>query len=57
MPNDYTIQQMLADIMAVVQENAPYIIAAAILLACVNFIINWFMHSLGFITKDTFGRR
>lgn len=48
---DYTTAQLMSDVMATVQDNAPPIIAVAIFLACVNFVIGWFMHSLSVIAK------
>lgn len=48
---DYTTAQMMSDIMATVQDNAPPIIMAAIFIAVVNFVIGWFMHSLSILAK------
>jgi hypothetical protein len=46
MPEEYTTEQMLADILAVVQDNADMIVPAALLIAAVNFVIGWFMDVL-----------
>lgn len=54
MPDDYSTMQLMADIMAVIQDNAPVIVGVACLLAAVNFIVGWFMHSLTFITDKPF---
>jgi len=56
MPEDYPVSQMMADIMAVIQDNMPYIIPVALLIATVAFVIRWFMYSVN-IADWTFGNR
>lgn len=48
---DYTTAQLMADVIATVQDNAPPIVMVALLLAAVNFVIGWFMHSLENLAK------
>jgi len=56
MPPDYPVEQMMMDIMAVVQDNMPYIVPAAIFSAVVAFTMQWFFHSVDIATW-TFGRK
>jgi len=56
MPEDYPVEQLMADIMAVIQENMVYIVPAAILIASVAFIVRWFMYAID-VGDWTFGRR
>jgi len=56
MPPDYPVEQMMADVMAVIQDNMPYIVPVAILVGVVAFIIAWFNDSIDF-AGWTFGRR
>lgn len=56
MPEDYPVSQMMADIMAVVQDNMPYIVPAAIFIASIAFIIRWFMYAIN-LGDWTFGKR
>lgn len=56
MPEDYPVGQLMADIMAVVQDNMPYIVPAAIFAGVVAFTMQWFIHSVD-IASWTFGRR
>lgn len=51
MDPDYTQAMLMSDIMAVVQENAPVIIYAAILIGVINFVIGWFMSGIIMIAK------
>lgn len=55
-PN-YTTAQMISDIMATIQDNAPPIVASAIVLATANFIIAWFLYSLSLLTRESFRGR
>ena len=56
MPVDYPVEQMMADIMAVIQDNMVYIVPSAILIAAVAFVIRWFMYSIN-LGDWTFGNR
>lgn len=56
MPPDYPVEQMMADIMAVIQDNMPYIVPCAILVAVVAFIVRWFMYAIN-LGDWTFGSR
>lgn len=56
MPEDYTQAMLMHDIMAVVTENAPVIIYAAIFVGVVNFVISWFMYSVFSMTRESFKR-
>lgn len=56
MPEDYPVSQLMADIMAVLQDNLPYVIPAAILCAVVAFILQWFFYAVD-VGGWTFGRR
>lgn len=56
MPEDYPVSQMMSDIMAVIQDNMPYIIPTALLVATVAFVIRWFMYAVN-IGDWTFGNR
>lgn len=55
MPIDYPVAQMMADIIAVIQDNMPYIVPAAILAGTVAFVIAWFNDAID-IAGKTFGR-
>jgi len=55
-PPDYPVEQMIADIMAVIQDNMPYIMPAAIICAVAGLIIRWFMYAIN-IGDWTFGNR
>jgi len=55
MPGDYTVAEMIADIIAVIQENMLYVVPAAILISAVAFVVAWFMDSID-IAGKTFGR-
>jgi len=46
MPVDYPVEQMNADIMAVIQDNMVYIVPAAIIIGSVAFIVRWFMYAI-----------
>ena len=54
MPQDYTQAMLMADVMAVVKENMPVIVAVAIFLGVVNFIIGWFMYSINALNRESF---
>lgn len=56
MPTDYPVEQMMSDIMAVIGDNMPYIVPAALLVAAVAFVVRWFMYSIN-IGDWTFGNR
>lgn len=56
MPDDYTTSQMMADIMAVVQDNVPVIIQVAVVVAVVALVLRWFMYAVN-IGDWTFGGR
>jgi len=55
MPEDYPVSQMIADIMAVVQDNMVYVVPAALLIGSIAFVIAWFTDSIDLAGK-TFGR-
>lgn len=55
MPPDYPAAQMMMDIMAVIQDNMPYIVPAALLVASVAFVVAWFSDAID-IAGKTFGR-
>lgn len=56
MPTDYPPSQLMADMMAVIVDNMPYIIPAAILTAVVALVIRWFMYAID-VGSWTFGNR
>lgn len=56
MPDEYTVQMLLADMMLTIKDAMIYIIPAAILAATVAFVIRWFMHAVN-IGDWTFGGR
>jgi len=56
MPVDYPIEQLIADMMAVITDAMLYIVPAAILAGCVAFVVRWFMYSIDF-GSWTFGNR
>lgn len=56
MPVEYPVEQMMSDIMAVIADNMPYIVPAALLVAAVAFVVRWFMYSVN-IGDWTFGGR
>jgi len=56
MPPEYPVEQMMADIMAVIGDNMPYIVPCAILVGVVAFVVRWFMYAIN-IGDWTFGGR
>jgi len=42
----YDTPQLIADITSLVEANAPKIVAIAIIMAVLNFIILWFFRAL-----------
>jgi len=56
MPEQYPISQLLAEMMAVVQDAMPYLIPAAIISASIALMIRWFMYAIN-IGDWTFGGR
>lgn len=56
MPDDYPVEQLMADIMAVVQDSMVYIVPAAILIAGISLMIRWFMYAIN-IGDWVFGNR
>lgn len=56
MPEDYPIEQLLADMMSVIQDSMTYIVPAAIIAGSVAFIVRWFMYSID-VGSWTFGNR
>lgn len=56
MPVEYPVSQLLADMMAVIQDGMVYIVPAAILAGCVAFVVRWFMYSIN-LGDWTFGSR
>lgn len=56
MPIDYPVEQMMADIMAVLQDSFVYIVPVACLAASVALVIRWFMYAIN-IGDWTFGSR
>ena len=56
MPVDYPVEQLMADIMDVIQDNMVYIVPSAILIAAAAFIVRWFMYAIN-IGEWTFGKR
>lgn len=56
MPTDYPVSQMMADIMAVVQDNMVYIVPAACLTAAIALVIRWFFYAIN-VGEWTFGHR
>lgn len=57
MPPDYPFSQLMADIMAVISDNSPQIVAVALLVGVINFIVGWFMDAVFSLTRESFGRR
>lgn len=55
MPVDYSVAQMMSDIMNVIKDNMPYIVPAAIFVSAIGFVVAWFMDSLD-IAGKAFGR-
>lgn len=55
MPEDYPVSQMMADILAVVQDNMVYIVPAALFIGSIAFVIAWFTDTIDLAGK-TFGR-
>lgn len=55
MPDSYPVDQMIADMMSAFADAASYIVPAAIIVACVAFIVAWLMDSLD-IAGKAFGR-
>jgi len=51
MNENYTQAMLMSDIMSTIQANAEVVIYAAIFIACVNFVIGWFMYGLEKIAK------
>lgn len=52
---EYTVPQMIQDMMTTFQQAAVYIVPAAILVSAVAFVLAWFMDSIDFAGR-TFGR-
>ena len=46
MPYDYPVTQLVADVVQIVADNTPTVIAVAVALAGINLVIGWFMHIL-----------
>lgn len=46
MPESYPIEQLLTDMMAVIQQGTPYVVAAACLVGAVGFILAWFFYAI-----------
>lgn len=57
MPDTYTTAQLAQDIMNTVSSNAAPVVTASILLGVANFIIGWWMSSIGLLSKDPFKGR
>lgn len=55
MPEEYPVSQLLADMMAVIQDAMVYIVPAAILISASAFVIAWFLDAIDLAGK-TFGR-
>lgn len=56
MPDNYTIQQMIADMMSVVMQGSPYVVAAGCLVAAVGFVLAWFFYGVRGIVDWPFKR-
>jgi len=56
MPEDYPVETFIADFMAVLGDNLPYIVPSSILVAVVAFILRWFFYAVN-IGDLTFGKR
>lgn len=50
----YTQAQLMADIMATVQANAPNVVQVALMLAVVNFVFGMIYWALSFLIKSPF---
>jgi len=55
MPQDYSTEQMLHDVMSVIQQTVPQLVPVAVLVGAVAFLIAWFMDSIDLAGK-VFGR-
>ncbi len=55
MPPDYSMLQLLSDMMAVIRDAAVYLVPSAIILGAVAFCIAWFNDAIDLAGK-VFGR-
>lgn len=47
----YDTSQLISDISTMLTDNVPSIVAIAIFLAAVKFIVNWFMYAVGQVNE------
>ena len=52
----YTIADMMEDLILVLQDNLPWVIPPAILMAVITIVLGWFFYALSLITH-AFDRR
>ncbi len=56
MPADYPIPQMIHDMMAVIMQGSPYIVAAGIVAGACAFVLAWFFYAVRIIVDWPFKR-
>lgn len=56
MPSDYPFSQLLTDMMAVIMQGSPVIVAAGCILAAVGFVLAWFFYAVRGIVDWPFKR-
>lgn len=52
---DYSVSQMMVDMIAIVRDAAIYIVPASILIGAIAFIVAWFMDATD-LAGRAFGR-
>lgn len=54
MPDDYTTSELMADVMATVQETLPAVVKVALFLAVVNFLFGMLYFALDYLSRKPF---
>lgn len=53
---EYTVTDMIADVMLIIKDGMEYVVPAMIIIASVAFVVRWFMHSID-LGRWVFGSR